>query len=60
MKFIYSTQEGLTFNFKRVGGVLSEANTVELTDAGYAEFLRLSAGTTHRLELHKEPAPWKR
>jgi hypothetical protein len=58
MKFIYTTQED-TFPFRKVGGELTDYNTVELTDAGYQEFLTLTEGTTHRLELYKETAPWK-
>lgn len=58
MKFIYSTQEAEPFAFRKVGGELSEANTVNLTDAGYRRFLELTEGTTHQLTLYKE-APWK-
>lgn len=60
MRFHYTTAESEPFPFKRVGGTLNSDQTVELNQAAYGEFLRLSEGTTHRLELVKEPAPWKR
>jgi hypothetical protein len=59
MKFIYSTEEAEPFPFRKIGGVLTEHNTVELTDGAYKRFLESTAGTTHRLELYKETAPWK-
>jgi len=60
MKFVYSTQETEPFPFKKIGGVLTENNTVELTDAGYKRFLELTGCTTHTLELYKESTLWNR
>ena len=55
MKFVYTTNELPTYNFAKLGGVLAEDNTVELTDDAYQRFLFETKLNSHTLTLYKEP-----
>lgn len=59
MKFIYSTNQLPIYNFAKLGGVLAEDNTVELTDDAYKRFLFETKLDSHTLTLYKEPGLWK-
>ena len=55
MKFIYTTKQLPVYNFAKLGGVLAEDNTVELTDDAYQRFLFETKLNSHTLTLYKEP-----
>lgn len=59
MKFVYSTQELPIYNFGKLGGVLTDDNTVELTDDAYQRFVFETKHSSHTLTLYKEPQLWK-
>ena len=51
MQFKYTTQEDTPYKFSRIGGALSDENTVILTDDAYRRFVEETEGTTHTLTL---------
>jgi len=55
MKFIYTTNELPVYNFAKLGGVLAEDNTVELSDDAYRRFEFETKLDSHTLTLYKEP-----
>ena len=51
MVFKYTTQELTPYKFSRIGGAVSDENTVMLTDDAYRRFVEETQGTTHTLTL---------
>lgn len=51
MEFKYTTQEPTPYKFSRIGGALSDQNTVILTDDAYRRFVDETKDTTDTLTL---------
>ena len=51
MVFEYTTQEPTPYKFSRIGGALSDQNTVTLTDDAYRRFVEETKDTSHTLTL---------